>query len=79
MLRGFMLKLATFSFLLALPGFALPEAVFEAQVIDDKITVGYGLAVADVDGDGKVDILLADSDRTVAPVVTGSASRAGRR
>ncbi|MGJ8695790.1 MAG: FG-GAP repeat domain-containing protein [Verrucomicrobiaceae bacterium] len=52
--------------LLQLPVFASPETVFEAQVIDDKITVGYGLALADVDGDGKVDILLADSDRTVA-------------
>ncbi len=61
-----MRKIATLSAGLVLSGFALPEAAFEAQVIDDKIKVGYGLAVADVDGDGKVDILLADSDRTVA-------------
>ena len=61
-----MIKVATLSAVLVLSGFALPEAAFEAQVIDDKITVGYGLAVADLDGDGKVDILLADSDRTVA-------------
>ena len=61
-----MIKVASLSAGLVLSGFALPEAAFEAQVIDDKITVGYGLAVADLDGDGKVDILLADSDRTVA-------------
>jgi len=61
-----MMKPLFFSALFVVPVFALPEAVFKAQVIDSKITVGYGLAVADVDGDGKVDILLADSDRTVA-------------
>ena len=33
---------------------------FEAETIDPAIEVGYGLAIADVDGDGKDDILLAD-------------------
>ena len=51
---------------LVLPTLAVPKAIFKAETIDDKITVGYGLAVADVDGDGKKDILLADSARTVA-------------
>ena len=37
---------------------------FEAQVIDSKVGVGYGLAIGDVDGDKKPDILLVDRQRT---------------
>ena len=33
---------------------------FEAVIIDDKVEIGYGLAIGDVDGDGAADILLAD-------------------
>lgn len=39
--------------------------VFEAQTIDDKIAIGYGLAIGDVDGDKKPDILLADKKQFV--------------
>jgi hypothetical protein len=42
-----------------------PEPKFEAQTIDDKISIGYGLALGDVDGDGKPDILLADKNQFV--------------
>ena len=38
---------------------------FEAQVIDDKVAIGYGLAIGDVDGDKKPDILLADKKQFV--------------
>jgi hypothetical protein len=36
------------------------QHMFEAQTIDSAIAIGYGLAIGDVDGDGKDDILLAD-------------------
>ena len=43
----------------------VPVPNFEAQVIDDNISIGYGLALGDVDGDGKPDILLADKKQFV--------------
>ena len=38
---------------------------FEAQTIDNKVVIGYGLALGDVDGDGKNDIILADKKQFV--------------
>ncbi|MCC5936243.1 MAG: FG-GAP repeat protein [Lunatimonas sp.] len=38
---------------------------FEAQLLDDKVAIGYGLAIGDVDGDGKPDILLVDKNEFV--------------
>ena len=47
----------------AAPALLAPR--FEAQTIDDNIAIGYGLALGDVDGDGKTDILLADNKQFV--------------
>ncbi len=33
---------------------------FEAETIDQSVEIGYGLALGDVDGDGRTDILLVD-------------------
>lgn len=41
------------------------KPVFEAQSIDENVSIGYGLALGDVDGDGKPDILLADKKQIV--------------
>ncbi|MBD0295556.1 MAG: VCBS repeat-containing protein [Flavisolibacter sp.] len=42
-----------------------PQPAFEAQTIDNNISIGYGLAIGDVDGDKKPDILLADKKQFV--------------
>ena len=38
---------------------APPEPKFTAQDIDPKIEIGYSLTIADVDSDGKLDIVAA--------------------
>ncbi len=45
---------------LAIASLSAAEPKFRAQTLDAEILVGYGLAIGDVNGDGKVDILLAD-------------------
>lgn len=37
-----------------------PEPRFRAQTIDSAVGIGYGLALADLDGDAKTDIVLVD-------------------
>lgn len=38
---------------------------FEPQLIDDNVSIGYGIVVGDVDGDGKSDLILADKKQFV--------------
>ncbi len=55
------LLLSLNALLVAQPLLAAPkEPVFKIQDIDTSIQIGYGIAIADVNGDGKPDILLAD-------------------
>jgi FG-GAP-like repeat len=39
---------------------APPEPSFRVQTIDTDVQIGYGIAIADINGDGKPDIILAD-------------------
>ena len=41
------------------------ELKFNAREIDSKIEIGYGVAAADVNGDKKIDIALADKAQIV--------------
>ncbi len=43
----------------------LDSNLFKAQTIDDRIAIGYGIAISDVDGDRKPDILVADKTQIV--------------
>ncbi|GAB3953847.1 VCBS repeat-containing protein [Spirosoma harenae] len=44
---------------------SLKKLNFKLQVVDNQIAIGYGLAIGDVDGDKKLDILLADQKEFV--------------
>ena len=45
--------------------FPQDEPRFETQLLDNNVAIGYGLAIGDVDGDRKPDILLADKKQFV--------------
>ena len=53
---SFLVSMKSHLFLAILCGAISADALepkFEAETIDSEIEVGYGLAIADVDGDGK--------------------------
>lgn len=64
-MRRPLVLLAIFSFLPPLPAAETAALRMRAQTIDPAIQIGYGLAVADVDGDHLPDILLADAHQVV--------------
>ncbi len=42
-----------------------PTPVFEEQLIDSNVAIGYGVVTGDVDGDGKLHLILADKKQFV--------------
>ncbi len=52
-------------FAVVLPAFsaALPEPRFRAVNVDTNIAIGYGLSIADIDGDKRPDIVLCDKNQ----------------
>ncbi len=59
-LGGVALALALLAGPLASSLFAAPAPTFRHVTIDDQVSIGYGVAIADVDGDRRLDIVLAD-------------------
>jgi hypothetical protein len=59
------LRKCFFLLMLGVPALAQHTPQFEAQTLDEGVQIGYGLAIGDVDGDKKPDIILADKKQFV--------------
>lgn len=61
MSRSTFLVLLGFTALAASPAHTGDRFAFDRRVLDAKVGIGYGVAIEDLDGDAKLDILLADA------------------
>ncbi len=59
------LPLSLLAFVLSIPAAPAAAPSFKAVDVDTKIEIGYGVTTADVNGDKKPDILLADKNQIV--------------
>ncbi|HEY0108601.1 MAG TPA: VCBS repeat-containing protein, partial [Fibrella sp.] len=58
---------------------AQPTPNFRVEVVDNQINIGYGMAIGDVDGDRRPDILMADQHDIVWYKNPGGPRSAGRQ
>jgi len=80
MKRALFLGCITASSVFAQPDTARQNALnFKIQVVDNQISIGYGLAIGDVDGDRRPDILLADQKEIVWYRNPGNKTEAWKR
>ena len=59
------LLLAVWMLQLGCVAMAADPVRFRSQTIDDQVAIGYGVAIGDVDGDKRPDIVLADKRQFV--------------
>ena len=57
--------LASFATLSAFAADPAPFPTFRGQVIDKSLTIGYAVKIADLNGDGKPDIIVVDKHRVI--------------
>ena len=61
--KAFMKTTVLFALCLSAVSLCGKSPKFQMQTIDDKVGIGYGIQLADMNADGKTDILLVDKDK----------------